>query len=254
MNKETTRRREDNLRWLLAFAQHTLPPVKSEGFKAVREAIKGIVVVEVVGARTLFPKRMFKLIRSGGMQKAFELTHDTADREGNIVEARLRTQFRLPTDAEVRKLQKWVVSLMEMARPKDMELAPTITESGEVEERVILPINYVPSSRPVHLMQTDTFRRLAFYKDTDLYREASVALLAAFADRLLHCEDETCRRLFYRKGRKRFCSVLCAQRVRSRNWYRENKGVVSERQHGAYHRRMQRELHPKVVVRRRKKD
>lgn len=245
MTKETTRRREDNLRWLLAFAQHTLPPVKSAGFKAVREQIKEIVVVEVVGARTLFPKRMYNLIRSGNMQKAFELTHD---------ETRLRKQFRLPTNAEVPKLQKWVVSLMEKARPRNMEKAPTIVESGEVEDRVILPISYVPSTPPVQLIQTDTFRRLAFYADRDLYRASCVALMAAFPDRLLHCEDDTCRRLFYRKGRKRFCSVLCGQRIRSRNWYREHKGIVSEKQHGTYRRRVQRELHSNVVVRRRKKD
>jgi len=246
VTNETKRRREDNLRWLLQFAQHSLPPVKSEGFEAVRAAIKEIVVVEVVGARTLFPVRMYDLIRARDMQKAFELTHD---------ETRFRKHLRLPATAEVRTLQKWVVGLMEAARPQDMEHAPTITESGAVEDRVILPINFVQRARPAkELIQTDTFRRLAFYKDKDLYREASVALLAAFADQLLHCEDETCRRLFYRKGRKRFCSVLCAQRVRSRNWYRENKGVVSEKQHGTYRRRMQRELHPNVVVRRRKKD
>ena len=243
MTNETKRRREDNLRWLLAFAQHSLPPVKSEGFKAVRAAIKEIVAVEVVGARTLFPMRMYDLIRARGMQKAFELTHD---------ETQFRKQFRLPATAEVRTLQKWVVSLMEAARPPGMEHAPTITESGAVEDRVILPINFVQSARPKQLIQTDTFRHLAFYQDKDLYREACVSLLAAFADRLLHCEDETCRRLFYRKGRKRFCSVLCGQRIRSRNWYREHKGVVSEKQHGTYRRRMQRELHPNVVVRRRK--
>jgi len=67
-------------------------------------------------------------------------------------------------------------------------------------------------------------------------------------NRLLHCEDETCRRVFYRRGPKRFCSVLCAQRIRSRNWYREHKGVVSKKQHGSYRRKMQKQSWKEVVA------
>jgi hypothetical protein len=225
MTQETTKRREAHLSWLLAFAQSDLPKFRSREFKAVREAIKEIAVVEVVGSRTLFPERMYDLIRTRERQKGFELTHD---------ETRFRKQIRLPTNAEVRTLQKWVVSLMEAARPPGMEHAPTITESGAVEDRVILPINFVQSARPKQLIQTNTFRRLAFYEDQELYQESCAELLSAFGQRVRRCEDPDCQTLFLRKGKKRHCSDVCALRLRMRTWRKQNREAYNAASRSRY--------------------
>ena len=244
MKKNTTLRQEGNLTWLLEFAQHPLPPVKSPDFRDARQKLKEIVVVEVCCAHTVYPKRMYDLTRSREKGQAFELTHD---------EARLRTHLRLPTADEVRKVHKWFARLLKRARPLGLEQAPTITKSGKVVVREIRPIDYVRSpSRPVLIIQIDTFKRLPFFEDKDLYLESCVELPSAFGERILRCEDEGCRRLFLRRGRKRHCSDLCALRVRGRNWYRKNRGVVKERQHGAYKRKKQNELYAKVQVKERK--
>lgn len=183
MMKEIKKRREDNLKWVLQFTQHPLPPVKSDSFEAMRARLKEIVLVEVIQAKTLLAIQMYK----------------------NLTEKQFEETFRLPTPAEVEGVHEWLICLLGWKLPH-------LTSFIRV--------------RPAQaFIRADTFERIWCYEDEDLYRESCAALLAVFHQSLRHCKEGGCGKLFYRKGRKEFCSTPCGDRFRSRRWYRKKNNI-----------------------------
>ena len=74
--------------------------------------------------------------------------------------------------------------------------------------------------------------------------------LQAAGNRLRTCPDQACGRIFVRMGRRDHCSTACAQRIRSRRFYEQNRNEVLASRHGAYVRRRRR-VHAKAKVLRR---
>lgn len=204
MMKETKKRREDNLKWVLEFAQHPLPPVKSDSFQAMRARLKEIVLVEVIQEKMLLPMQMYKnWLNTMDAEFAEEHVEVRVEiRAGDLAEKQFEETFRLPTPAEVEGVHEWLNCLLGW------------------NLRSFLPV------RPAkELIRADTFERIWCYEDEDLYRESCVALLAVFHQSLRHCKEGICGKLFYRKGRKEFCSTLCGARCRGRRWYRKKNNI-----------------------------
>lgn len=216
MTRETTRRRETLLAWVLAFVGRDPQAFRNKDFTEARRQLKEALVVEVVFVRTLLPKSLVDLIWDGEGAKAFEISHD---------EARFRRHVRQPTQSQVKKIHKWLVAFMAKARPLNVEKSQIIVSASlETEEREFLPIHYsrIPS-QPIPIVKSDDFRRLNAFKADDLYVEAIAELLAAFGKRVRRCADQDCQTLFLKKGKKRHCSDVCALRLRMRTWRKRNR-------------------------------
>jgi hypothetical protein len=77
-------------------------------------------------------------------------------------------------------------------------------------------------------------------------------VFAIVGDRLRTCRDPKCRVLFVAAtGKKEFCSVRCAQRVRTQQWRQEHPETVREIRRDAYVRRQKKKYGAKVKVARR---
>jgi hypothetical protein len=221
MTRETTGLREAHLTWLLRFAGSDLTKFRSKESKEARDQIKETVVGEVWHARTLLLHRWLTPMGRGEQQSVIE---DRLD------ESRFRRQLRLPTEDEVRQLHEWLVRDLAQTRPPKMELNRAIN-TGDV----FLPISYAPSPyQPVVLRQSDTYKRVLFVRDEDVYVASAFELLSAFGDRVLRCEDEDCGRLFLRIRQMRYCSDQCSARVRMRKHRIENKAAVNARRRERY--------------------
>ena len=221
MTREITRRREANLTWLLRFAGSDLPKFRSKEFKEARDQIKDSVVDEVCHARTLLLHRWLAPMGRGEQESVIEERFD---------ESLFRRALRLPSEDEVEKVHKWLVSDLRQTRPPGMELNRSINTNS-----VFLPISYAESPyQPVAIRKGDDYKRLLFVKDEDVYIASAFELLIAFGTRVLRCEDEDCGRLFLRIRQMRYCSDQCSARVRMRRHRVENKDAVNARRRERY--------------------
>jgi hypothetical protein len=86
----------------------------------------------------------------------------------------------------------------------------------------------LPSVTPVLRVHTRA-ERLDVAQWPHTLKLQSVTLLLRFLDRICICPAlidsgrTTCSRPFVRVRRQKYCSVACAQRERSRRWYRDNR-------------------------------
>lgn len=67
------------------------------------------------------------------------------------------------------------------------------------------------------------------YQTDDLRDAVAYVLLlelAKFGQRVRRCANASCRRVFVRQGRQRYCSVICRNRVTFKRWYHRHVSLL----------------------------
>jgi hypothetical protein len=156
-----------------------------------------------------------------------------------LTDVRRRQRLRLLSGVEIVRIHRRLRTLLGALKPVDRVTAESYEPLPEARLRIRSDGHRV------------SMLHIADWPDTVLLSVAS--LLTRFGERVIRCDDPTCRRLFLRTRRGRFCSPQCSQRVRSRAFYVEHSERLREKRREAYRAQVTK-LYPlaKIGVRKRK--
>ena len=149
-----------------------------------------------------------------------------------------RERLRRLRPSEVRVIHQRLCEVFEELRPFDpakQETVPYVSVPAEIESVYLT----------VRGARIESLRAAAW---PALLWLAIVATLEEFGPQIIRCSAPSCRRLLLRTGRRKFCSLACAQQVRSSTWYEANREEAKRRRREAYARDV-RKTHPKAKIR-----